>query len=82
MKLPRDLGGSEVVDILVRRLDYRVVHERGSHIVIETDVPGHQRIAVPDHKSLRLGTLNAIFRSVALHKGMEKGEIAAMLTEG
>jgi len=66
MRLPRDLGGREVVDILVRRLDYRVVHERGSHIVTETEVPGHQRIAVPDHKTMRLGTLNAIVRTVAL----------------
>ena len=31
MKLPRDLSGREVVAALVRRLEYRVVHERGSH---------------------------------------------------
>ena len=50
MKLPRDLSGREVVDSLVRMLGYRVVHEKGSHIVIETDSPSHQRIVVPDHK--------------------------------
>jgi len=42
MKLPRDLSGREVVDALVRKLNYRVVHERGSHIVLETDSPSHQ----------------------------------------
>jgi hypothetical protein len=38
MKPPRGLSGREVVDALVRRLDYRVVHERGSHVVLETPV--------------------------------------------
>ena len=28
--------------------------KRRSHIVLETDDPTHRRIAIPDHKSLRL----------------------------
>jgi predicted RNA binding protein YcfA (HicA-like mRNA interferase family) len=79
MKLPRDLSGREVVDALVRRLGYRVVHEKGSHIVLETDSPSHQRIVVPDHKVLRLGTLNAVLRAVAAHKGLDKNQVAALL---
>ena len=39
MKLPWDLSGREVVDALVRKLNYRVVHERDSHVVLETDSP-------------------------------------------
>jgi hypothetical protein len=34
MKLPKDLSGRKVVDALVRKLEYRVVHEKGSHIVL------------------------------------------------
>jgi predicted RNA binding protein YcfA (HicA-like mRNA interferase family) len=79
MKLPRDLSGREVVDALVRKLDDRVVHEKGSHIVLETDSPSRQRIVIPDHKSLRLGTLNAILRVVASHKRIDKDQIAALL---
>ena len=79
MKLPRDFSGREVVDALVRKLNYRVVHERGSHIVLETDSPSHQRIVVPDHRSLRLGTLRAILRVVAAHKRIDKDQIAALL---
>jgi hypothetical protein len=41
MKLPRDLSGREVVDVLVREFDYRVVHEKGSHLVLETNSPSH-----------------------------------------
>ena len=49
MKLPKDLSGRKVVDALVRRFNYRVVHEkRKMHIVLETGTPSHQRIVIPD----------------------------------
>lgn len=35
----------------------------------------HQRIAVPNHKALRIGTLNGILRAVANHKGVAREEI-------
>jgi predicted RNA binding protein YcfA (HicA-like mRNA interferase family) len=78
MKIPRNLSGREVAATFVRRLDYRVVHERGSHIALETDEPSHQRIAIPDHQSLRLGTLIAIFRAVASHKHVERDAIISL----
>jgi hypothetical protein len=42
---------------------------RNMHVVIETEDPYHHRIAIPDHKVLRIGTLNAIAKAVAQHKG-------------
>ena len=36
------------------------------------DPPAHQRIAIPDHHPLRLGTLISILRSVARHKGVTR----------
>ena len=65
MKIPRDLSGQDLVQTLCRKWGYRVVHQEGSHVVLETDKPSHQRLAVPAHKYLRIGTLNAIFRMVA-----------------
>ena len=47
MKLPRDLSGENLVKHLCRKWGYRVIHQEGSHIVIETDTPSRQRIAVP-----------------------------------
>jgi predicted RNA binding protein YcfA (HicA-like mRNA interferase family) len=44
----------------------------GSHIILETEEPARHRIAVPAHKALRVGTLNAILRAVAKHKGIER----------
>jgi hypothetical protein len=54
---------------------YRVVHQEGSHIVLETSVPAHQRMSVPNHKPLRIGTLNAILRAVARHKGVHRQDV-------
>ncbi len=44
-------------------------------MILETDVPRHHRLSVPNHGALRVGTLNAILRAVAGVKGVEKDEI-------
>ena len=75
MKIPRDLSGADLVRVLCRDWGYAVVHQVGSHIVLETSDPSHQRIAVPAHKALRLGTLSAILRAVAKHKAVDRAEI-------
>jgi predicted RNA binding protein YcfA (HicA-like mRNA interferase family) len=77
MKLPRDLSGAELVKILCRRWDYRRVHQVGSHVILETELPVHHRVAVPNHPVLRVGTLNGILRAVAAHKAVERDEILA-----
>ena len=75
MKIPRDLSGEALVNRLCRDWGYRIVHQEGSHIVIVTDATSHQRVVVPAHKSLRIGTLNAILRAVARHKRVERSEL-------
>ena len=79
MKLPRDLAGRELVRVLVRHYGYRQVHQEGSHIILQTESPVHHRIPVPDHASLRLGTLNAILNAVARAQGITKDEILGLL---
>jgi predicted RNA binding protein YcfA (HicA-like mRNA interferase family) len=79
MKLPRDLSGDSLVRALCRHWGYNQVHQVGSHRVLETDKPCHQRVAVPDHKTLRVGTLNAILRAVARHKGVTRDDVIASL---
>lgn len=79
MKIPRDLSGHDLVQALCRKWNYRQVHQEGSHVVLETDEPSHQRIAIPAHKYLRVGTLNAILRPVARHKRVERNDIIESL---
>jgi predicted RNA binding protein YcfA (HicA-like mRNA interferase family) len=54
MKIPRDLSGHSLVNVLCRTWGYRVIHLEGSHIVLETEEPSHQRIVVPAHKAYAL----------------------------
>ena len=75
MKLPRDLSGRGLVKGLCRDWDYRVINQEGSHIILQTASPKHQRISIPDHNPLRLGTLNAILRLIATHKGIQREDI-------
>lgn len=79
MKLPRDLSGGELVQCLCRHWQYSIVHQQGSHIILQTDVPSHQRLPVPNHDCLRIGTLNAILRLVSSHKGVSREDILASL---
>jgi predicted RNA binding protein YcfA (HicA-like mRNA interferase family) len=78
MKIPRDVSGAQLADTLCRRR-YAKVHQVGSHIILEAAEPAHQRIAIPDHRPLRLGTLISILRAVAQHKGVTRGAIIASL---
>ena len=75
MKIPRDLSGAQLVKILCRDWGYRVVHQEGSHIILQTDTPAHQRLSVPNHDPIRVGTLNSIVRAVSAHKGVERRQL-------
>ena len=72
MKTPRDLGGAQLIKVLCRDWDYRMLHQEGSHVILQTGTPSHQRLSVPDHNPLRVGTLNSILRVVAAHKGVDR----------
>ena len=75
MKIPRDLSGAELAKVLCRDWGYRNVHQEGSHIILQTETPSHQRLSVRNHNPLRVGTLNGIVRVVSAHKGVERQQL-------
>jgi len=79
MKLPRNLSGKTLIAVLCRRWGYRVVNQVGSHVILQTEIPSHQRLPIPAHSFLRIGTLNAILRAVSDHKEVSKDEILETL---
>lgn len=79
MKIPRDISGVHLADVLCRRWQYTKVHQVGSHIILETPEPTQQRISVPDHHPLRIGTLSSILRAVAQHKCVPRDAIIECL---
>jgi len=70
MRLPRDLGGKDLVALL-RRYGYEVSRQTGSHIRLTTMQGGEHHVTMPRHRPLRVGTLHAILRDVANHPGMD-----------
>ena len=79
MRIPRDLPGHALARALCASWGYREMHQSGSHIILDTDEPTHQRLSVPNHATLRLGTLNGLLRLVANHKGISREDILKTL---
>ena len=79
MKLPRDLSGQTLAQTLTRKWGYREVNRVGSHMILQTDTPAHHRGSIPDQRTLRIGTLNGILRSVAAAKGVSPEAIVTSL---
>jgi len=60
------LSGREVCQILAKH-GFVEVHRRGSHIVMQKKEAGTTiTIPIPDHRELRMGTLQAIIRQSGL----------------
>ncbi len=78
MKIPRDVGGHDLVKVL-NRYGYEVTRQAGSHIRLTTLQAGEHHLTIPAHDSLRIGTLSAILTEVAEHLGKEKSQLIAEL---
>ena len=63
-KLPADLSGKELVKIL-SKLGFVFQRQQGSHMVLRRESP-FARVVVPNHKSLRVGTLRTILNEVGI----------------
>lgn len=74
MKLPRDVGGTDVAKALAR-YGYQVTRQTGSHLRLTTRLGGEHHVTIPAHNALRLGTLSAILNEVAQHLKRERSEL-------
>lgn len=72
MRLTRNVDGAHRVRALPV-LGYERVRQTGSHIRLTTDGNRPHHISVPDHHTLKLGTLAAILKSVAEHHEKSTG---------
>lgn len=78
MKLPRDLSGRNLAHAL-RVFGYAISRESGSHLRLTTTEHGEHHLTIPDHKSLRIGTLAAILGEVATHFQQDRAEVRRRL---
>ena len=77
-RLPRDLSGLELAKRL-ESLGYAVTRQKGSHLRLTTFRAGEHHVTVPNHESLRLGTLNGILKDVAEHAGLPRDTVYQQL---
>jgi len=78
MKLPRDLSGAELAKSL-RSLGYEIVRQTGSHMRLATQQQGDHHLTIPNHTSLKVGTLAGVLAEVAQHFGMTRDELLRRL---
>ncbi len=78
MRLPRDLSGRDLAQAL-GRLGYAITRQTGSHLRLTTQQGGEHHLTIPDHATLRVGTLAAILHEVASHFGLERDALLQRL---
>ena len=71
MKIPRDLGGEELAQLL-KRYGYQATRQTGSHIRLTTTREGEHHVVIPKHKTLKIGTLNSVLSDIAGHLKLKK----------
>jgi predicted RNA binding protein YcfA (HicA-like mRNA interferase family) len=65
--MPRDISGHRLATLLAR-YGYQVTRQTGSHMRLTSMLQGYSHhITIPQHRSLRVGTLHAIVSDVALY---------------
>lgn len=78
MRLPRSISGKELVKAL-QRVDYTVTRQTGSHIRMTSSKPAKHHITIPNHESIRVGTLSVIVSEVAVHLKISKDKLLSRL---
>ena len=78
MKLPRDIGGQDLIKYL-KVYDYEVTRQSGSHIRLTTIKNGEHHITIPNHSPLKIGTLSSILADIATHFNLSKDQLITEL---
>jgi predicted RNA binding protein YcfA (HicA-like mRNA interferase family) len=81
MKLPRDIGGEDLADLL-SKYGYEGNRQTGSHLRLRSSIgEGVHSLTIPNHKPLKVGTLSAVLSDVAQYLGIDKQELIRRLFE-
>jgi len=79
MKIPRDLSGDELIRKL-QKPGYVIVRQKGSHIRLGKKYKiGEHPITIPNHNSIKIGTLNNILTDLADKMKISRSELVEQL---
>lgn len=74
MKLPRDISGNKLAKLL-KKYNYDITRQTGSHVRLTTNLKGEHHITIPNHDSIKIGTINSILNDVSQHLKMSKQDL-------
>lgn len=79
-RIPRNVSGKELAKLLSKEFNYTFERETGSHIRIVSTYKGiEHKITIPDHKEIKIGTLNNILKDICSYLGINKEELITKL---
>lgn len=78
-KIPRNVSGRKLVQHLFG-MGYIMTRQTGSHIRLECIIADKtHRLTIPDHNSLKVGTLSGILADIAEFHGIHKADVTERL---
>ena len=79
MRIPRQVSGAELAKAL-RALGYELSRQDGSPLRLTTALNGTHHVTVPNHKTLKVGTLlGGVLKPVAAHHKLSVEEVLQKL---
>ena len=80
MKMPRDISGLEPASLLRRHYGYAIIRQNGSHLQLVSHYRGYEgHVTVPNHDSIRVGTITRTLNIVAAYLEIDRAELALEL---
>ena len=79
MRIPRQVSGAALAKAL-RSPGYELSRQDGSHLRLTTALNGTHHVTVPNHKTLKVGTLlGGVLKLVAAHHKLSVEEVLQKL---
>ncbi len=78
MKIPRNISGKKLSKLL-KRFGFEITRQTGSHMRLTTTIKGEFHITIPNHKSLKVGTINNILSDIAKYLARDKIDLIKVL---
>ena len=80
MRLPRNISGIELANLLRRNYGYVNVRQSGSHLRLVSNYMGYSGYtSVPRHSYVKIGTLIDILNEVSAYLEINRDELAERL---
>jgi len=74
MKVPRDVDASDLINLL-GRYGYDIIRQTGSHVRLSKKLDeGEHVITVPNHKPIKIGTLQNIVKDICFVNGLDMSD--------